>query len=87
MLEDPIQSLLRGITPFRVPTPAGMVAYSRSSIEKAGGDPDAVAEWTVGHGGYIGDTHGSGWLWRYVPGDIFYAVPLRALGHQPSGGR
>ncbi len=79
MSEDPIRSLLCGITPSGVSTPTGMVAFSRSSVEQAGGNPDAVAEWTVAHGGYIGDIPGGNRLWRYAPGGIFYAVPARKL--------
>ena len=82
MPEDPIRSLLSRLAPSPIPAPSGMVAYTRSSIQQAGGDPDAVAEWAVGHGGFIGHTHAHGPPWHHVSGEIYYAVPQQALRYR-----
>ena len=51
--DDPIRSLLAGITPaLFMGNPAGTVVLMESKVVEAGGDPDEVLEWVRTHGGY-----------------------------------
>ena len=64
----------------------GTVAFLRSRVEAAGGDPDAVAQWVKARGGHVDRTlsyrgQGSGPRYgrRESAGEEFYVVPSEAL--------
>jgi hypothetical protein len=82
-----MRALLASVQPagFIDRTP-GTVAFRRSRVEEAGGDPDAVAQWVKTHGGRVD------WTPRYLrrglgarprqqesAGEEFYVVPTEAL--------
>ncbi len=86
MADDPIRVLLARLTPSSfIPTEPGMVAILRSRVVDAGADPDAVARWVEGHGGYVDATlplrrRGLGPSYgKAQQGEDFYAVPRDAL--------
>ncbi len=87
MNDDPIRALLASVEPsgFIDRTP-GTVAFLRSRVEEAGGDPDSVAQWVEAHGGHVDRSppylrKGLGPRYRQQEssGQEFYVVPTEAL--------
>ena len=84
---DPVRALLAAVQPsgFIDRTP-GTVAFLRSRVEAAGGDPDAVAQWVKACGGHVDRTPpyrrrglGPRCGQRESSGEEFYVVPREAL--------
>ncbi len=87
MTEDEIRGLLASVqpSPFIDRTP-GTVALLRSRVEEAGGEPDAVSEWVLAHGGRVDRTlpyrqkgHGPRYGVKVSEAEEFYVVPTEAL--------
>ena len=84
---DAVRTLLAHMAPsgFIDRTP-GTVAFLRSRVEEAGGEPEAVARWVKACGGRVDRTPpyrrrglGSRCGQRESSGEEFYVVPSEAL--------
>lgn len=57
MTDDPIRTLLAGLTPAPfIWSPKGTVVIMDEHVKAAGGDSEAVAEWVRAHGGHLDRT-------------------------------
>ena len=91
MNDDAIRALLTSVEPagFIDRTP-GTVAFLRSKVEEAGGDPEDVARWVKERGGRVDTTipwrrkqaHGPRYRHQESPGKDFYVVPKEALAER-----
>jgi len=86
MTDDPIRTLLAGITPAPfIWAPKGHLVIMETHVTDAGGDPDAVQEWVEAHGGQLDRTLPVVATRRGVTaipkpvGKRYYVVPEEAL--------